>query len=105
MSPARKRKLPSEECVDRLRILADPTRLQVLRELGGGALHAGTLNERIPVAQNLLSHHLRVLRDAGLVIATRDGKSVLYAIAEDVRLKRGAFGIDLGCCKLKFDEP
>ena len=54
MAAPRRRKLPSQDCVDRLRILADPTRLQVIRELNEGALHAGELNERIPIAQNLL---------------------------------------------------
>ena len=98
------RDLPSRGCVDRLRVLADPTRLQVLSELGTGAKHVGELNDRIPIAQNLLSHHLRVLRHAGLVTATRDGKSVLYSLADAVRNDRGALAIDLGCCKLDFKD-
>jgi ArsR family transcriptional regulator len=96
--------LASAECVERLRILADPTRLQVLRELADGALHVGDLNERIPIAQNLLSHHLRVLREAGLVSATRDGKCVLYALGADARVIRRSLSIDLGCCKLDFKD-
>jgi ArsR family transcriptional regulator len=93
-----------EDCVERLKVLADATRLQVLRELMGGALHVGELNARIPIRQNLLSHHLRTLREAGLVEAQRDGKSVLYALAEGVGQGKRRPAIDLGCCKISFDD-
>ena len=43
------------------------------------------LREEVPVAANLLSYHLRVLRDAGLVIAARRGRWV------DYRLDGGGF--------------
>ena len=43
------------------------------------------LREDVPVAANLLSYHLRVLRDAGLVIAARRGRWV------DYRLDGGGF--------------
>ena len=104
MSAAPKPDLPSQPCVDRLRVLADPTRLQVIHELDTGSLRAGELNDRIPIAQNLLSHHLRVLRDAGLVVSTRDGKSVVYSLARDVRRVRGSLAIDLGCCRVNFRD-
>ena len=38
------------------------------------------LREEVPVAANLLSYHLRVLRDAGLVIAARRGRWVDYRL-------------------------
>ena len=38
------------------------------------------LHERVPVAANLLSYHLRVLREAGLVVATRRGRWVHYRL-------------------------
>ena len=89
-------------CAERLRVLADATRLSVVRALLDGPLHVGELTERIPVEQSLLSHHLRVLREAGLVRGERDGKAVLYTLAPDISVDGRS--IDLGCCRLSFDE-
>ncbi len=91
-------------CADRLKILAEDTRLQVMRLLSEGGQHVGDLQHRLGVEQSLLSHHLRVLREAGLVVAERDGKAVLYRIAPTVRVKRGGEAINLGCCVLAFDD-
>ena len=41
------------------------------------------LHERVPVAANLLSYHLRILREAGLVVATRRGRWVHYRLDGD----------------------
>ena len=41
------------------------------------------LREEVPIAANLLSYHLRVLRDAGLVIAARRGRWVDYRLDGD----------------------
>lgn len=101
--PRRDQSIDSQECVERLKVLADGTRLAVLRELMAGPLRAGEINERIPVAQNLLSHHLRTLREAGLVTSVRDGKSVCYRLADGVRGRSRRPAIDLGCCKVSFD--
>ncbi len=93
-------------CADRLKVLADSTRLEVVRLLLEGPQHVGELQRRLEIEQSLLSHHLRVLRGAGLVISERDGKSVLYRVAPDVSdvSVRGE-SIHLGCCVLSFDAP
>ena len=41
------------------------------------------LQERVPVAANLLSYHLKVLRDAGLVTTARRGRWIDYTLADD----------------------
>ncbi len=51
-------------------------------------LAAGTscvceLQEHFPIAANLLSYHLRVLRDAGLVTTARRGRWIDYSLAPD----------------------
>lgn len=71
--------------------------------LDAGPLHVWEINERAGVEPTLLSHHLRVLREAGLVEADRDGKAVLYRLAEGVRAARGR-GLDLHCCVLDFSK-
>lgn len=90
-------------CAERLKVLADETRLAVMRQLLAGPKHVGELNEAIGVEQSLLSHHLRVLREAGLVVAERDGKAVLYQLAPDVAKSTKGDAVNLGCCLLSFD--
>ncbi len=68
----------SEGCAEILRALGDATRLSVLQALLEGPAHVHDLLKRVTVGQSLLSDHLKVLRDAGLVLAKRDGKAVLY---------------------------
>lgn len=91
-----------ESCSDKLRLLANPIRMEVVETLlAHGPLHVYELNERMQVEPTLLSHHLRALREAGLVEAERDGKAVLYRLAPGVRASRGR-GVDLDCCVLNF---
>jgi len=90
-------------CADRLKVLADETRLAVVRQLMDGPKHVGAINEPLGLEQNRLSHHLKVLREAGLVEAERDGKAVLYRLAPGVKVQRRREAIDLGCCLLAFD--
>ena len=63
-----------------LRALADPTRLRVVALLSAGPRCACVLQAEIDVAANLLSHHLRVLREAGVVASTRRGRWVDYRL-------------------------
>lgn len=54
------------------------------------------------VEQSLLSHHLRVLRQAGLVEGLRVGKAVRYHLTPGTDVATAA--IDLGCCRLLFED-
>ncbi len=62
--------------------LGDPIRLRILAELRDGQRCVCELLEEIGIAPNLLSYHLRVLRDAGLVEASRRGRWVDYRLAD-----------------------
>lgn len=68
---------------DRLAALADPVRLRIVEVLAEGRRCVCDLREQVPVAANLLSYHLRVLRDAGLVTAARRGRWVDYCLDGD----------------------
>lgn len=94
---------PQSFCVQKLKVLADTTRLAVLEILMEGPKHVGELNAFLSVEQSLLSHHLKVLRDEGFVEATRDGKAVLYSLAPAVQPANAVRAINLGCCLLSFD--
>jgi DNA-binding transcriptional ArsR family regulator len=60
--------------------LADPTRRAILALLREGDLPAGEIAAQFPVAWASVSHHLSVLKDAGLVLATRDGQFIRYSL-------------------------
>ena len=93
---------PQLSCAVMLKSLADDTRLAVVRQLFAGACHAGDLQKSLQIEQSLLSHHLKHLRDAGLVESQRDGKAVLYRLTPSVERRRRGEVIELGCCQLSF---
>ena len=96
-------RIPSPTCASKLKILSDATRLGVLEALMSGPKNVGELMEELIVEQSLLSHHLAVLRDNGLVEATREGKTMIYRLPEGVSDSTSGKAINLGCCKISFD--
>ena len=66
----------------RFRALGDETRLRLLELLTAGERSVAALMEDTGLGQSLVSHHLRALRQAGLVRDRRDGRWVFYTIAE-----------------------
>ena len=78
----------------RFRALGDETRLRLLEILVDGERTVGDLMDATELGQSLVSHHLRTLRNAGLVVTRRDGRWIHYAIAPaaitSVRLVLGA---------------
>lgn len=69
--------------VELLGVLADPVRWTVLTRLADGTRCVCDLQAHVPVAANLLSYHLKVLREAGLVTTARRGRWVDYTLADD----------------------
>ena len=70
-----------ERAVDLLACMAHPVRLAVLARLHRiGPANVGTLCQELGVEQSALSHHLRHLRTARLVVGERTGKRVTYRI-------------------------
>jgi ArsR family transcriptional regulator len=64
-----------------LSAIADPTRLRILRQLTDvGACCACDIADNCPVSQPTVSHHLRVLREAGWLAAERRGTWIWYSI-------------------------
>ncbi len=66
-----------------LRAVADPIRWEVLELLATRCRCVCDLQEEIAVAPNLLSYHLKVLRDVGLVTTARRGRWIDYSLAVD----------------------
>jgi DNA-binding transcriptional ArsR family regulator len=63
-----------------LSALADPSRRRVFERLRTGALSVGAIARHMPVSRPAVSQHLKVLRQARLVIDRVDGTRRLYAI-------------------------
>lgn len=80
------------------RALADPTRFRLLRAIAAQAeISCRELVERFPVSQATVSHHLKVLTEAGLVTVRLEGPYHYYravdgALAEHARALRALAG-------------
>ncbi len=76
----------AREAAGRVRALSDPTRLTLAAALeAGGELCVCDLSWICGRSQNLVSHHLGVLRSGGLVKSRRDGKLVMYSLTDQGR--------------------
>ncbi len=64
--------------------LADPTRREVLKLLRAGSKTAGEIADAFHLTGPTMSHHLRVLRSAGLVRSERRGTSIVYTLQSNV---------------------
>ncbi len=84
-----------------LRVLADGTRLRLLFALSTGERHVSDLLSDLRLPQPTVSHHLGILRMAGVVEARRDGKRVYYKLVQPppapgvLRFSTGASTIEL----------
>lgn len=94
-----RRTTPLDPDVRLLAALADPTRLAIVRQLAAETdVCACDFTSCCDVGQPTVSHHLRVLREAGVVTSERRGNWIFYRLAPDTagRLRSIAFGLDQG---------
>lgn len=73
---------------DTFKALADPTRRRILELLREGRLTAGEIGSHFDMTGATVSHHLSILKDAGLITDERQGKCIYYeldtSIVEDI---------------------
>ena len=60
--------------------LADPTRREILRLLGGGEKSAGELAEHFDMTKPSISHHFSVLKEGDLISSRREGTTIYYSL-------------------------
>jgi ArsR family transcriptional regulator len=95
-------------CARQLRALADPERLRIIGVLREGSQNVSGLAARLEAQIVNVSHHLGVLRQAGLVLDEKCGRFVVYRLHPAVYhpSARGAREhLDLGCCRLEIPPP
>ncbi len=66
-----------------LNILGDPIRLKIVFDLMDHDCSVTGLMQHVNISQPLVSHHLRILRDARIVKATKLGKQVIYSLVDE----------------------
>ncbi|BDG58965.1 autorepressor SdpR family transcription factor [Caldinitratiruptor microaerophilus] len=62
------------------RAIADPTRREILRLLRRGDMTAGEIAGHFAISKPSISHHLGVLKQAGLVLDVRRGQNIVYSL-------------------------
>ena len=79
--------MPDEEMLydlaDLFKIFADTTRIKILYALMEQDLCVAHIAEAIGATQSAVSHQLRILKQARLVRFRREGKSIIYSLADD----------------------
>ena len=80
-----------------LQALADPVRLSIVRQIAsaGPTVCACDFTECCTVSQPTISHHLKVLRDAGVVVSERQGTNIVYSLSPDFSRRWSAIGASL----------
>jgi len=99
--------LTQRQCATVLKALGDETRLRILESLLTGKKCVTDLVEELKCSQPHASHHLRILRDAGLVEGHREGNQVCYKVSPTIQralANRQGQALNFGCCELRFPE-
>jgi DNA-binding transcriptional ArsR family regulator len=99
--------LQPDRCASLLSALAAAERLVIVRLLAGtGPMNSGDIAAASGVSLANVSHHLTVLKRAGLVKSERRGRYVRYRVAPkhlDTDAPNGF--LNLGCCRLQYPAP
>ncbi len=79
--------IPEKETMDHIADLfkgfADPTRVHILSLLVNRELCVTDIAEAVGVSQSAISHQLRILKQMHLIKFRREGKNILYSLADD----------------------
>jgi DNA-binding transcriptional ArsR family regulator len=72
----------AQQAANLLKMVSDPTRLQVVMMLSDGEKHVGALCEVLGQSQPAVSHHLALLRHGSIIAPRRQGKNNFYGLTE-----------------------
>ena len=89
---------------DAFKALSDPTRRKILELLSEGELTAGEIAAHFKMAKPSVSHHLSVLKSAGLVTDERQGQNIVYCLNLTVFQEVLKWFYDFGFVKEERDD-
>jgi DNA-binding transcriptional ArsR family regulator len=99
--------LTDQQCAGVLKAIGDETRLRILESLLMHEKCVGDLVMELGQSQPHISHHLKILKAAGLVEGLRDGRRICYRICSKVARvmkEQGDRALDFGCCQIRFPK-
>jgi DNA-binding transcriptional ArsR family regulator len=92
-----------------LRALGEPLRLRIIDGLRCGPKNVSELAELLDAEIVTISHHLGILRNAGIVRREKQGRFAVYHLQEGIietgRAGRDRDHLNLGCCRLEIPKP
>lgn len=65
-------------------VVSEPNRLNILRILRNRELSVAEIWQFLDLPQSLVSHHLKVMKEFGLLISRKDGKQVIYKLKKEL---------------------
>src|SRR5262245_38914955 len=94
----------AKQVADLLQAIAEPNRLRIIECLRTGAKNVTELAKQLTSEIVNISHHLGVLREAGLVTDEKDGRFVIYSLNPGVFSNESpkATYMDLGWCRIEI---
>lgn len=72
-----------EQIAELFKAFADPTRVHILSLLVEGESCVGDIAQGVALSQSAVSHQLRILKQMHLIKFRREGKNILYSLADD----------------------
>jgi len=96
----------ADYCAERLKALSDPHRLRIVDALRYGELTVSDIASFLDAEIVTVSHHLKILKHAGLVEVRREGRYMYYRLQQALlrSQKKGTKFLDLGCCRLEVPD-
>ena len=80
-------RIPEKEILEHIaelfKAFGDPTRVQILSLLAQQERCVGDIAEAVALSQSAISHQLRILKQMHLIKFRREGKNILYSLADD----------------------
>src|SRR5262245_23472835 len=106
---AEKDPLQPQTCAELLKALAAPERLRIIRFLRDGPRNVTEISKMLGTSLVNVSHHINVLKQAGLVRSEKQGRCVLHSLCPGVLQMDDPEGaldhINLGCCRIELPAP
>lgn len=94
----------SKSCADQLKALSEPLRLRIVDLLRSGEKTVSDISQTLDTELVTVSHHLKILKQAGLIESERNGRFIVYRLREDLVQKVAGSSrqfLNLGCCRIE----